>query len=219
MVNQGLGMIKMEIFGRRTGEYPKIEQKEGVEIYSMFALGSQSNLNDRLAKWSLEGVRELFSLIRSQINGQSQGIALYNNGQPLPKHWLESNIQKGPGDSNSKPKKPIYDEESKFDFKPKIQNEPKKKANKEDLNQKPEQGLKRKSECEEEVKTNKEEEFVAKYDKHHDIYYRGSTRKFFAMKEGTVLSEKETAEMIGDLKASLKGFGEKLNAFKRNKGL
>ena len=238
-------------------------QTPGVNLHWMFAFSSQTNYNDRLALWSLPKVRELFSRIRSQMtnSGQSAGIALYNNGQPLPRHWLavNANIPKmpensnskpkklipeeeskcefkqnlqnepkkkpnnAPGNSNSKPKKPIY-EESKCEFKPKLQNEPKKKPNNGDRNPEPVKISKPKPESEGKAKTNKEE-FVAKYDQNHDIYYQEyyqeSRRRcrFFAKKDGQEKNEKETAVMIANLKDSIPGFSEKLSAFKRNKGL
>lgn len=183
-------------------------QSRGVNLHWMFALSSQTDYNDRLASWSLPKVRELFSMIRSQItnSGQSTGIALYNNGQPLPSHWLAVNIPKAPGNSNSKPKKPIIEEESKLNFMPNLQFEAKKKPNNADRNQEPAKAPKPKPECEGKAKTNKEEEFVAKYDNNHDIYYRGSTRRFFAKKNGKELCEKETADMIVILKDSIPGF-------------
>ena len=181
-------------------------QTQGVNFHWMFALSSDTNENDRLALWSLPKVREFFDMIRSQITnaGQSAGIALYNNGQHLPSHWLDSD-PKEPGDLKSKQKKAIP-EESKEEFNPKIQN-------------KPEKVSKSKPEFEGKAKINQQEEFVAKYDQNHDIYYRGSTKRFFAKKHGKVLSEDETDEMIAILEDSTPGFNEALQAFKKRKGL
>lgn len=167
----------------------------GVDFHWMFALSSQTGLNDRLARWQLSKVKLLFSLIRGQIRNahKKAGIALYNNGQPLPSHWLTSG-NFPPENPGAKGQKIVSKTEPKPKPKPESEQKPK---------QKPQH----------------EEEYVGAYDKNHVIYFRRSTGRFFAKKHGNLLSEDETSIMMSNMEASNPGFKEELKKFKEKEGL
>ena len=176
-------------------------QKPGINFHWMFA-----SRPDRLGMWSLDKVRELFSLIRKQIrdSGHSAGIALYGHGKPLP--WLVAHRPKAHAEEESD------ESESDEEKKQSESDEEKKQSESDEENEDSESNGDSDSDS-------NDEELIGVFDKNHKIYYRESTREFFVRKHSKELSEKHALKMIGQMEEKDSGFREKMREFKKKKGL